>query len=68
MSFKSAFIALIGLPNTGKSTLINKIFNKKIAIVSNKPQTTRNSIRGILNHDDYQLVFIDTPGIHDPQD
>lgn len=68
MSFKSAFIALIGLPNTGKSTLLNQIFHKKIAIVSNKPQTTRNAIRGILNNPDYQLVFIDTPGIHDPQD
>lgn len=68
MSFKSGFIALIGLPNTGKSTLLNQIFHKKIAIVSDKPQTTRNAIRGILNTDDYQLVFIDTPGIHDPQD
>lgn len=68
MSFKSAFIALIGLPNTGKSTLINKIFNKKIAIVSDKAQTTRQSIRGILNHHDYQLVYIDTPGIHEPKD
>lgn len=68
MSFKSAFIALIGLPNTGKSTLLNRIFDKKIAIVSDKPQTTRNAIRGILNDDNYQLVFIDTPGIHDPKD
>lgn len=68
MSFKSGFIALIGLPNTGKSTLLNNIFDKKIAIVSNKAQTTRNAIRGILNHKDYQLIFIDTPGIHDPQD
>lgn len=68
MSFKSGFVALIGLPNTGKSTLLNQIFNKKIAIVSDKPQTTRNAIRGILNDENYQIVFIDTPGIHDPQD
>lgn len=68
MSFKSGFIALVGLPNTGKSTLLNQIFKKKIAIVSDKPQTTRNAIRGILNSKDYQLIFIDTPGIHDPMD
>lgn len=68
MTFKSGFIALIGRPNVGKSTLINQIFKQKIAIVSDKVQTTRNSIRGILNDETYQLVFIDTPGIHVPKD
>lgn len=62
--FKSGFVTIIGQPNVGKSTLLNKIINEKVAIVSPKPQTTRNKIIGILNEDDYQIVFIDTPGIH----
>lgn len=63
---KSGFIAIIGRPNAGKSTLINSLLNQKIAITTHKAQTTRNSIIGILNEDDFQMVFIDTPGIHKP--
>lgn len=62
---KSGFIAIIGKPNAGKSTLINSLLNDKIAITTNKAQTTRNAILGILNDDNYQIVFIDTPGIHE---
>lgn len=68
MSFKSGFIALVGQPNTGKSTLVNALVNEKVAIVSSKAQTTRNAIRGILTTDEYQMILIDTPGIHDPKD
>ena len=64
---KSGFIALVGRPNVGKSTLLNAIMGKKVAITSNKPQTTRNLIQGIYNDDDSQMVFVDTPGIHKPQ-
>lgn len=67
MSFRAGFIALIGRPNAGKSTLLNHILNHKVAIVSNKAQTTRNMIRGIKTTDNFQMVFIDTPGIHKPQ-
>lgn len=62
--FKSGFVTIIGEPNVGKSTLLNSILKEKVAIVSPKPQTTRNKIVGILNEDDCQVVFIDTPGIH----
>ena len=62
---KSGFIALIGKPNAGKSTLLNSLLNKKIAIATYKAQTTRNSIQGVLNRDDLQIVFVDTPGIHE---
>lgn len=62
--FKSGFVTIIGEPNVGKSTLLNSILKEKVAIVSPKPQTTRNKIIGILNEDDCQVVFIDTPGIH----
>ena len=62
---KSGFIALIGKPNAGKSTLINTLLNKKVAIATYKAQTTRNSIQGILNRDNLQIVFVDTPGIHE---
>lgn len=63
---KSGFIAIVGKPNAGKSTLINSLLSKKIAITTHKAQTTRNAILGILNDPDYQIVFIDTPGIHNP--
>lgn len=63
---RSGFVSLIGRPNVGKSTLLNSIINEKIAITSNKPQTTRNIIQGIYNEDGYQIVFVDTPGIHKP--
>ncbi len=64
MSFLSGFIAIIGPPNSGKSTLLNQLLGKKITITSAKPQTTRNRIVGIYHGDDHQMVFIDTPGIH----
>jgi GTP-binding protein Era len=65
--FRSGFVALIGRPNVGKSTLVNMLVGEKTAIVSDKPQTTRNKLRGILTTDNYQLIFIDTPGIHKPR-
>lgn len=67
MTFKSGFVALIGRPNAGKSTLLNALMKQKIAIVSDKPQTTRNVIRGIRTDDDSQIVYLDTPGIHKPK-
>lgn len=63
----SAFIAIVGRPNVGKSSLINKILGQKIAIVSNKPQTTRTRIMGVLTDDEKQFVFVDTPGFHKPR-
>ena len=65
---KSGFVSLIGRPNVGKSTLLNTIVGKKIAITSNTAQTTRNMIQGIYHGEDMQIVFVDTPGIHKPQD
>lgn len=66
-NFKSGFIAIIGRPNVGKSTFLNRVIGQKIAIMSDKPQTTRNKIQGVLTTDDAQIVFIDTPGIHKPK-
>lgn len=63
---KSGFVSLIGRPNVGKSTLLNTLVNQKIAITSDKAQTTRNVIQGVYNEPDYQIVFVDTPGIHKP--
>jgi len=65
---KSGFVSIIGRPNTGKSTLLNSIIKEKVAIISEKPQTTRNLIQGIYNDDETQIVFVDTPGIHKPVD
>ncbi|GAP00400.1 GTPase Era [Fructobacillus ficulneus] len=65
--FKSGFVAIIGRPNVGKSTLLNRIVGEKIAIMSDKAQTTRNKIQGIYTTDEAQVVFIDTPGVHKPQ-
>lgn len=65
--FYSGFVSLVGRPNVGKSTLMNRLIGEKIAIISNKPQTTRNKIQSILTRDDFQIVFIDTPGIHKPR-
>ncbi len=64
--FKSGFVAIVGRPNVGKSTLMNHVIGQKIAIMSDKPQTTRNKIHGVYTTDDVQIVFLDTPGIHKP--
>ncbi len=64
---KSGFIAIVGRPNVGKSSLLNAMVGAKVAIVSDKPQTTRNRITGVLTRGDTQLVFIDTPGLHKPR-
>lgn len=64
--FKSGFIAIVGRPNVGKSTLLNRIVGQKITITSDKPQTTRNQLRGILNGPNYQIIWVDTPGLHRP--
>jgi GTP-binding protein Era len=66
-AFRSGFVAVVGRPNVGKSTLVNAIVGGKVSITSDKPQTTRSAIRGILNRDDLQVVLIDTPGYHKPR-
>ena len=63
---KAGFVALVGRPNAGKSTLLNKLVGQKLAIVSDKPQTTRNRIAGVRQYGEGQIVFLDTPGVHKP--
>ncbi|RKD34725.1 GTPase Era [Thermohalobacter berrensis] len=65
--YKSGFASIIGRPNVGKSTLLNQIIGEKITIISNKPQTTRNKIQCVYTEDDFQVVFLDTPGVHKPK-
>ena len=65
--FRSGFVAIIGRPNVGKSSIMNKLVGEKVAIVSNKPQTTRTKIMGVVNGEDWQIVFLDTPGLHKPR-
>lgn len=65
--YRSGFVAIVGRPNVGKSTLMNRLVGEKIAIISDKPQTTRNRIQCVLTRPDYQIIFIDTPGIHKPK-
>jgi len=65
--FRSGFVTLVGRPNAGKSTLLNQILGEKVSIVSDKPQTTRTQVRGVLTRPDSQIVFVDTPGIHKPR-
>lgn len=67
MKFKSGFVTIVGRPNVGKSTLMNRMVGEKIAIMSDKPQTTRNKIQSIYTKENYQIVFLDTPGIHKPK-
>lgn len=66
-NFKSGFVSIIGRPNVGKSTFLNHVIGQKIAIMSDKPQTTRNKVQGVLTEDNSQIIFIDTPGIHKPK-
>ena len=66
-NYRSGFVAIVGRPNVGKSTLLNRVVGQKVAIMSDKPQTTRNKIQGIYTTDDAQIVFIDTPGVHKPK-
>jgi len=66
-SFHSGFVTIVGRPNVGKSSLMNALIGEKIAIVSNRPQTTRSRMMGVLTRPGYQMVFLDTPGIHDPR-
>jgi GTPase len=64
---KSGFVAVVGRPNVGKSTLVNQMVGSKVSITSNRPQTTRNAIRGVVQGSDYQIVLVDTPGLHKPR-
>lgn len=66
-AFHSGFVAILGRPNVGKSSIMNRFVGEKVAIVSNKPQTTRNKMLGVVTRDDWQMVFVDTPGLHKPR-
>ena len=65
--FRSGFVAIMGRPNVGKSSLMNRFVGEKVAIVSNHPQTTRNKLLGVATGEDWQIVFVDTPGLHTPR-
>lgn len=65
--FRSGFVCFVGRPNTGKSTLTNALVGQKVAITSNRPQTTRHTIRGIVHREDFQIILVDTPGLHRPR-
>ena len=65
--YRSGFVSIVGCPNVGKSTLLNKIIGQKIAIVTDRAQTTRNKITGVLSRPEYQIVFLDTPGVTNPK-
>ena len=65
--FKSGFVSMVGRTNVGKSSIINALVGEKVAAIANKPQTTRNAIRAIVNRENLQIIFIDTPGIHKPK-
>ncbi len=66
-AFHSGFVAILGRPNVGKSSIMNRFVGEKVAIVSNRPQTTRNKIMGVVSRPDWQIVFVDTPGLHKPR-
>lgn len=66
-NFRAGFVAIVGRPNTGKSTLVNALVGSKIVITSHHPNTTRNPIRGIINRDTFQMIVVDTPGMHKPK-
>src|ERR1700734_627651 len=65
--FRSGFVCFVGRPNTGKSTLTNALVGSKVAITSSRPQTTRHTIRGIVHREDFQIILVDTPGLHRPR-
>ena len=67
MDYKAGFACFVGRPNAGKSTLLNALVGQKIAITSNRPQTTRHTIRGIVHRENFQIILVDTPGLHRPR-
>ena len=66
-TFRSGFVAILGRPNVGKSSIMNRFVGEKVAIVSNHPQTTRSKLMGVATREDWQIVFVDTPGLHKPR-